>query len=420
MRGSPKKQLPPVVLSLLTLPSAGQKLEEGSEIKVYSLTITNDMTLKVLRPILKSYGLPNSGRRDQVIERLTAFANKRTDWNDLFEPVKKKERGDAKGKRANALSALRTAAKFDVPDASQPTVYNNRYAKGRPSCPGCLSAYTLSRPPVVTAVLVHCADSEKRAAAAANAAALLPIGGESEPAPAPVSNNDENTNDLQAMMSAAGGDEPVKDPTGSQDPNQLQNNALLRAMNRRLADMDHRLNSSLTRLEATVTNTVTSDSKLRNDGTDPQSSTTTEDSADLPPTRSTDLAAALGPIEHQPRDQKIPPEQIPEQYQAQVTLENLVHIYDVRRVPPPPMQYYYKDIDGLLAAWDKEHSESLMLNGRFRYSKNGKGLVYQKAKQVAQVWLKILENDLEAQQWAEMQSYVDDAAAPEDAMDQTD
>ncbi|RPD70260.1 hypothetical protein L226DRAFT_593871 [Lentinus tigrinus ALCF2SS1-7] len=105
----------------LTLPCLGQSITENGQYETETYKITTKVKVRDLKERLASYGQDTSGNREEVIARLTEFANDQSEWKALFHPAQKRKRGDVTGARAQSHSAKRIASMFQ-PTRKESTV----------------------------------------------------------------------------------------------------------------------------------------------------------------------------------------------------------------------------------------------------------------------------------------------------------
>lgn len=116
----------------LSLPVAGQTLQEGDDIKVYQYVINKKTTCKHLTAVLVSLGERGSGNRADLIARLEAFAQDKDAWLSLFRGERKRKRGNISGTRARMHSAKRINDMFAVKEQPVEYAYRHEHTDNRP------------------------------------------------------------------------------------------------------------------------------------------------------------------------------------------------------------------------------------------------------------------------------------------------
>ncbi|CDO74842.1 hypothetical protein BN946_scf184280.g2 [Trametes cinnabarina] len=80
---------------VLVLPDPGQTLNQAQRnVKVIEIKITKKLNVKNLKDLMKAYGLPVSGKREILLERLRTYAADPEQWTEQFLPARGRERGD--------------------------------------------------------------------------------------------------------------------------------------------------------------------------------------------------------------------------------------------------------------------------------------------------------------------------------------
>ncbi|CDO74435.1 hypothetical protein BN946_scf184972.g2 [Trametes cinnabarina] len=99
---------------VLVLPDPGQTLNQAERnVKVIEIKITKKLNVKNLKDLMKAYGLPVSGKREILLERLRTYAADPEQWTEQFLPARGRERGDISERRAgNSHAARRIITQF--------------------------------------------------------------------------------------------------------------------------------------------------------------------------------------------------------------------------------------------------------------------------------------------------------------------
>ncbi|KAJ2985437.1 hypothetical protein NUW54_g10151 [Trametes sanguinea] len=113
-------------IEVLVLPEPGQVIDRVErKVKVLRVKITKDLRVKDLKELLKAYGLPLSGKRDILVQRLRKYAEDPEQWNSQFMPARNHERGDISSRRAaNSHAARRIISQFGTKESK--TEYASR------------------------------------------------------------------------------------------------------------------------------------------------------------------------------------------------------------------------------------------------------------------------------------------------------
>ncbi|OSD07468.1 hypothetical protein PYCCODRAFT_1463720 [Trametes coccinea BRFM310] len=95
-------------VEVLTLPKPGQAIDRAErKVKVFGVKITKDLKAKDMKELLKVYGLPVSGKREILLQRLRKYAEDPEQWSSQFLPARGRERGDISSRRAGNSHAAR-------------------------------------------------------------------------------------------------------------------------------------------------------------------------------------------------------------------------------------------------------------------------------------------------------------------------
>ncbi|TFY58509.1 hypothetical protein EVG20_g8123 [Dentipellis fragilis] len=97
---------------VLRLPRLGEALQAGTESELDHVEISHALTKNRLSQYLRGYGLPHTGKRDDLISRLRAYADDPSQWTGQYQGAKAHVRGSNNGSRAQRNSAKRCRAQF--------------------------------------------------------------------------------------------------------------------------------------------------------------------------------------------------------------------------------------------------------------------------------------------------------------------
>ncbi|KAG2082480.1 uncharacterized protein F5147DRAFT_660488 [Suillus discolor] len=95
-------------------------------LRFINISISHSNTTKaVIKTRVMGYGLPSSGTRVALLDRLRSFSVNRDEWIILFEPTKRRKRGVHTGRKGNSLSSQQIQSQFGGEDTNV-TLYQSK------------------------------------------------------------------------------------------------------------------------------------------------------------------------------------------------------------------------------------------------------------------------------------------------------
>ncbi|KAJ3473930.1 hypothetical protein NLI96_g12744 [Meripilus lineatus] len=102
---------------ILPKPGTGMQREDGST-ETVEYIVNEKTTRRQLTEILEQYSLPKSGNKKALMERLREFASDQAKWSSLYIPDKARTRGSITGTRAVSQTGKRILEKFGPKEQS--------------------------------------------------------------------------------------------------------------------------------------------------------------------------------------------------------------------------------------------------------------------------------------------------------------
>ncbi|PIL33098.1 hypothetical protein GSI_04547 [Ganoderma sinense ZZ0214-1] len=106
----PPTNRPPIsnTAESLILPLFHEPLNpQTNQVPTEEVKVTRQLTVKRLRDILKDYGLPQSGNRNALLERLRQFSQAKETWTSQYRAAPGRQRGDISSQRSAKTETAR-------------------------------------------------------------------------------------------------------------------------------------------------------------------------------------------------------------------------------------------------------------------------------------------------------------------------